>query len=316
MKKLYIFWCFVAASWGLSAQQEVMHTQFMFNRLLYNPASAGTFESGELTALVRNQWIGIEDAPNVQFISYSQPILNNRVGIGGNISRAQFGITRIITFDIAYAYRIAFRRGYLCVGLQPSIRSFYQDWASDKVRPLQALDGAIPTTSGSRIIANVGTGIFYDAPHKWFAGIALPRLIQNNIDVADGVGETSRELRHLNVIGGYKYRVSRDLQLQPQILLKFVANAPLDIDLNCNALLRSKYLGGLTYRTGGDERGTGESLDVILGLQATEKLFVALSYDIGLSRLASYSKGSIELTGRWWFNPPAPETTSNNPIPF
>jgi Type IX secretion system membrane protein PorP/SprF len=95
-----------------------------------------------------------------------------------------------------------------------------------------------------------------------------------------------------------------------------VANAPLDLDINCNMLLRNKYLGGLTYRIGGDVGGLGESIDLILGLQATENLFVALSYDIGLTRLSNYSKGSIELTGRWWFNPPAPETTNSNPIPF
>ena len=72
-----------------------------------------------------------------------------------------------------------------------------------------------------------------------------------------------------------------------------------------SVLLKQKFYGGLSYRLGGDTNGAGESVDVLLGMQATENLFFCLSYDIGLTRLQQYSSGSIEATLRWWFNPPA-----------
>ena len=88
-----------------------------------------------------------------------------------------------------------------------------------------------------------------------------------------------------------------------------MAEARFDADLNVSVLLKDKFYGGLTYRTGGDTNGVGESVDVLLGMQATENLFFCLSYDIGLTRLRKYNSGSVEATLRWWFNPPAPEGT-------
>ena len=38
--------------------------------------------------------------------------------------------------------------------------------------------------------------------------------------------------------------------------------------------------------------------------QKTNNLFFCLSYDIGLTRLQKFNKGSVEATVRWWFNPP------------
>ncbi|MCC7245145.1 MAG: type IX secretion system membrane protein PorP/SprF [Saprospiraceae bacterium] len=302
----------------IGAQQEVMYTQFMFNKMAHNPAYAGSFESPELTAVFRRQWAGLEGSPQTILLSYSQPILRNRVGIGGNLSRTSIGINRMITVDIDYAYRISLDRGVLSIGLQPSIRHFYQNWADPRIKPLQTNDGAIPTDADSKIVANAGVGVYYTG-QNWYAGASMPRLIDNNIDFADASANLSREARHFNAMGGitFKFDVGNNdkLKLTPQTLVKYVKNAPLDVDLNTSAWLNDKYYAGLTYRTGGDTNGAGESVDVLLGLQATPKLFFCLAYDIGFSRLARLSNGSFEFTGRWWFNPPE-GTGTVSPIPY
>jgi type IX secretion system PorP/SprF family membrane protein len=314
MKKRLLLSIIWLLAWAANAQQEVMYTQFMFNKLAHNPAYAGSFESPELTANFRKQWAGIEGSPSTILLSYTQPILNRRVGIGGNLSRTSIGINRLITFDIAYAYRIAFRRGVLGVGLQPSIRHFYQNWLDPRIVAQQPNDGSIPTDVESKILANVGAGIYYTG-QNWYAGAAAPRLIDNNIDFAD-VGQTlSRESRHFNVMGGITFKPNKEVSITPQMLLKYVKNAPLDLDLNGSIWLRDKYYGGLTYRTGGDTNGLGESVDILLGLQATENLFVCLDYGIGLSRLARVSNGTFEICARWWFNPPEGQTVAP-PIPY
>jgi len=308
MKKLYLP-IILIATWQIArAQQEPQYTQFMFNKLAYNPAYAGSFESPTLTAIYRNQWMGLDGAPETQIISYSQRAAGNRVGIGGHIMRNTIGITRTLTFNIDYAYRVPMRRGYLSVGLQPSIRHMYQDWTDPRLNPSQKFDISIPTEPKSKVIANVGVGVFYSG-YKWFAGVASPRLINNSIDFADFGGELSREVRHLNAMGGISFDVSGDLSLTPQALLKYVFNAPFDAEFNMSALFKQKFYGGLTYRVGGDTNGAGESVDALFGIQATENLFLCLSYDIGLTRLRKYNNGSVEATVRWWFNPPAPEGT-------
>ncbi|MCB0542219.1 MAG: type IX secretion system membrane protein PorP/SprF [Saprospiraceae bacterium] len=308
MQKIYlpIICCCLYVT--LQAQQEPQYTQFMFNKLAFNPAYAGSFESPTIMAIYRSQWMGLEGAPETQIISYNQRAARNRVGIGGHLARNTIGITRTLTFNIDYAYRVPLRRGYLSAGVQPSIRHLYQDWTDPRLNASQKFDGAIPTEPKSKIVANVGFGVFYTG-YKWYAGAAAPRLINNSIDFADYGGNLSREVLHLNAMGGLTFDVAEELVITPQVLLKYVANSPFDADINISALFRNKFYGGLTYRTGGDTNGTGESVDALAGIQATENLFFCLSYDIGLTRLRKYNNGSVEAMVRWWFNPPAPDDT-------
>ncbi len=308
MNKLYLPVIFLAAWVSVAAQQEQQYTQFMFNKLAYNPAYAGTFESPTLTAIYRNQWMGIDGAPQTQILSYNQRAAANRLGVGANLVRNTVGISRTITLDVPYSYRIPLRRGVLGIGLQFNIRQLYQNWADPRLNPSQKFDNAIPTDAQNKLLVNFGVGIFYSG-YKWFGGVSLPRIKDNNIDFSDLEGVISREVRHFNAMGGLTFTPTSEVSITPQMLLKYVPGAPFDADLNVSVLLKDKFYGGLTYRTGGDTNGVGESVDVLLGMQATENLFFCLSYDIGLTRLRKYNSGSVEATLRWWFNPPAPEGT-------
>lgn len=315
MKKIYFSLSLLFACSIAKAQQEPQYTQFMFNKLAYNPAYAGTFVSPTLTAIYRKQWMGLDGAPETQIISYNQRAANGRVGIGGNLSRSVIGISRAITLDVPYAYRIPTKRGDLSIGLQFNVRHLYQNWADPRLNPSQQFDNALPTDAQSKVLVNFGVGIFYSAYNKWFVGLALPRIKDNNIDFADLDGVLSREVQHYNAMTGMSFDVDKDLEVTTQFLVKYVPKTPFDADLNVSALFKQKFYGGLSYRTGGDTNGAGESVDVLLGMQTTENLFFCLSYDIGLTRLRRYSSGSLEAVVRWWFNPPAPDNV-NIPDPI
>jgi type IX secretion system PorP/SprF family membrane protein len=279
----------------------------MFNKLAYNPGSAGSFVSPIITAIYRNQWMGIDGAPNVQVLSYSQPLLNERLGIGANLSRSSIGVNRTFTLDLIYAYRIPMRRGHLGIGLQPSVRNFWQNWTDDRLySPTPAgTDVAIPTEPRSKWIVNFGAGLYYSNPDKgWYAGLAVPRIFPNNIDFAENGGVLSREAFHMNAMVGLTFGPSEDFQIIPQLLLKYVQNAPFEAELNTMLGFQQKFYTGLSYRAGGDTNGAGESIDVLAGIQATENLFLCLSYDIGLTRLRKFNNGSIEAVVRWYINPP------------
>lgn len=316
MKKAYFFSTLLLLVCGSArAQQEQMYTQFMFNKLGHNPAYAGSVESPTLLAVYRNQWMGLEGAPNTQLLSYNQSLLDGHVGIGGNLLRNSIGINRTINLDLAYAYRIFFKHGFLGIGVQASMRSFYQNWADPRLITSQPVttDGAIPTGAQSKLMPNFGFGAYYIGFNKhypkerWYFGIAAPRMVSNNIDFADSGGELSREIQHLNAMGGMNFHLTEEATLTPQVLLKYAFGAPFDADINVSLMLYEKYYGGITYRTGGDTKGLGESVDVLLGMQATKNIFFCLSYDIGLTRLRKFNNGSMEVTGRWYFNPPEGE---------
>jgi hypothetical protein len=130
-------------------------------------------------------------------------------------------------------------------------------------------------------------------------------MINNSIDFAIVGTYFSREVQHINAMGGYTFEANEDLDITPQALLRYAIGAPFDAEMNVSALLRKKYHGSLTYRVGGDKNALGESVDVALGMQMTENLFFSLSYDIGLTRLRKFNNGSLEAVARWWFTPPA-----------
>ncbi len=258
MKNCYrVCFLFLMSCGALYAQQEPMYTQFMFAKMLYNPGYAGSFESPTLLAVYRNQWMGMEGAPKTMALSYNQPLLNNRVGLGANIVRNSVGINRTLTVDIAYAYRIALRRGYLGVGLQASMRHLFQDWTDSRLVTTQPItvDGAVPGDAKSKLLPNFGFGVFYTGP-KWFAGFAAPRLVSNNIDFAESGGVLSREKQHLNAMAGVSFDLGEELELTPQVLLKYVNGAPFDADINVMGSYKRKFHLGATYRTGGE--GSGE----------------------------------------------------------
>jgi len=305
MKKLFLSISFLALAFFAAGQQEQMYTQFMFNKLAYNPGYAGSFVSPTLTALYRNQWMGLDGAPKVMGLSYTQPLLNNRVGIGGNISRQTIGINTNLTIDLAYSYRIQLKRGTLGVGLQASMRNIRQNWADARIIAIDLNDPGIPLDPKSKFVPNFGAGVYYNAyTERWYAGIALPRIVSNSIDFSEFGEVLSREVQHINAMGGIKFEATEDLEVTPQVLLRYAIGAPFDAEMNVSALLYKKFYGGLTYRVGGDTNFAGESIDAALGFQVIDKLFFCFSYDIGLTRLRKYNNGSIEATVRWWFNPP------------
>lgn len=317
-KRLLLFPLFLALALSASAQQEQMFTQFMFNKLAYNPGFAGNFVSPTLTAIYRNQWMGLDGAPKAFALSYTQPLLSNRVGIGGNISRQSIGISSMLTFDIAYAYRVQMKRGTLSVGLQASMRNLRQNWADrERIKAIDLNDSGIPTDVKSKFVPNFGAGVYYnDYNDRWYAGIALPRIVSNSIDFADFGEILSREVQHVNAMGGMRFEPNEDLAITPQVLMRYAIGAPFDAELNVSMLLYKKFYGGLTYRVGGDTNFAGESIDAALGFQATDKLFICFSYDIGLTRLRKHHNGSIEAALRWWFNPPDDVTPVKPARPF
>lgn len=313
MKKVYLILFVQSFALAAAAQQEATFSQFMYNKLAYNPGYAGSFESPTLTIHDRHQWVGFDGALNSQRIDYTQPALNRRVGLGAAMSRVEIGITRTITFEASYAYRVAFRRGYLGIGLQAGMRHFLQNWNDPRLEATQGNDNAIPPGAvNNKFLPNFGVGVFYTG-YKFYAGLAVPRLLKNNIDFSDIDEKISEEVPHLNAMAGIDFKPADDIKLTAQTLLRYVKGAPFDADFNLTAGFKGKFYTGATYRTGGD--GLGESFVPSLGIQATDKLFFNLSYDLALSRLRTQQAGTFEVSLRWWFSPPAAGGTTTTAPP-
>jgi type IX secretion system PorP/SprF family membrane protein len=288
-----------------SGQQQRLYTMFMYNKLGLNPAYAGYHAHGCVTGIYRNQWLGLQGAPESQVLSFHTPLGGDRIGFGLNLSRETIGISSQITLDGIYAYKVPLGNGKLSLGAQASIRNMMVDYTDPALRALEdlSLDQGVDLGRDSRWVANFGAGVYYST-HRFYAGISAPRLMNTDIDFEENNLFIAREDRHWYAMTGVVLPLNYDLELMPQVLARYTETAPLSLDINASVIWKQDYTLGLTFRTGGADGDTGESLDLILSARIARGLLLGVSYDFTLSELRRYSNGSVEVVLRYCFGEP------------
>lgn len=300
INRLLILSTFCILSLTAVGQQDEQYTQFMFNKLRFNPAYAGSNGLPCFTAIARSQWIGLEGAPQTQGLTFDFPLLNNRIGVGGNIYRNSIAVSERFTFDGSYAYRVPLGDGIMSMGVQASIRFLSTDFSKvEGTQPVSA-DGAIPPSLQSKFVPNFGLGFYYHTDN-FYLGFSVPRLLETNIDLADDIGIISREVQHFYLMGGTIIGEG-DFKFLPQLLVKYTPTAPLDADINASFIILDKITLGATYRLGGSQsNGIGESIGALFAVDISENFLLGVSYDATLSELRNYQQGSIEAAIRYCF---------------
>jgi type IX secretion system PorP/SprF family membrane protein len=296
MNRLIIVSYIFSFGFLLKGQQEAQFSQPMFNRIYFNPGAVGLEESTVFTAVMRQQWIGINGAPAAQFAGADIPMLNQRLGLGFNITRMSYGISNNLTANALYAYRFKMAGGTLGVGTQVSFRYLENDYSDGNIKATQDrnIDFQIPQGVQSKLYPNFGVGLFYNSP-TFFLGFSIPRLIESNIDFSDRQDFISQESRNFYFNTGYRWEVSEGFGLTPQALVKFTKNSPLDADAYLMADWNKKLFIGAGYSLGGDANSSiGESFTGIIGFTIAKKLQFSISYDYSTSQLRSLNQGSVE----------------------
>jgi type IX secretion system PorP/SprF family membrane protein len=142
---------------------------------------------------------------------------------------------------------------------------------------------------------NFGTGAFAYADN-WYAGIAAPQLLKNAItSYSGGVQKPSYEIQHIFLQGGYIYELNPLIDIKPNALIKYVAAAPLSIDLNVNVYYQKMFGVGLGYRT-------GKSAVAMLECQVHPWFKIAYAYDRMLSSMGTFTGSSHEFMLRYTMN--------------
>jgi type IX secretion system PorP/SprF family membrane protein len=278
---------------NLSAQQEDAFAQFMYYKQAMNPAQTGSSQGINITGLVRNQWIGLSGAPKWQSLLFSMPLLNNRVGVGGNIYRHTVGITQITGLDGSYAYRLPVPRGFLSFGLQTSVRFMQQNFGLvTGTQPIEQ-DESIPVGLQSKYLPNFGAGVYYESKRA-YVGLSVPRLLRSNIDFSDKGQLITRETQHYYFMAGATIPLGEAWELNPQTLWRYLPNAPFDADINLSAIFKKKISGGLSYRIG------SETAIVSTGLQMGDHLHLGMAFEASFSDIQKYNNGTAEVIIRYF----------------
>jgi type IX secretion system PorP/SprF family membrane protein len=304
-------------SGSLFAQQQPLHTMFMFNKLLVNPAYAGYHEHPCASAIVREQWLGFVGAPKTQSLSFHAPLSSQRIGIGFNLEHRSIGVSGSTTFDAIYDYRIPMGNGTLSLGVQGSARVLNVDYSDPSVKVIQDIniDPGVEAISDSKFLANVGAGVYYNTP-TFYAGISSPRLMASDIDFEVNNLFTAKEQAHFYFMTGVAIPLDHRLSFVPQVMVRYTEAAPVSVDLNLSMRWWEDHSIGVSFRKGGEGDELLESIDLIASAKILRGLRIGAAYDFTMSELQRYSDGSIEVMLMYCFGEAAKPATFVNPRYF
>lgn len=276
----------------VKAQQEPMYSQYMFNLLNVNPAYAGTRMVDNITALYRQQWVGINKAPRTGTISWDRRADGSNMGYGMQLYNDRLGIENTTGFQAFYSYGIPFENSTLSFGVSGGILNYRaaltESELYDPNDPLfqEDVNGWLPTA---------GFGILYYGDN-WYLSLSVPALLKTKIDnpLYKGITGLGAD-NHYFFSGGYVFPMTETFKLKPSFMVQAVRGASLSYDLNVNGWFDDVLSAGLSYRIN----------DAIVGmveLQVTPQIRIGYAYDYTISKLSSYNHGTHELMLRYEFS--------------
>ena len=296
MKKTSLLFVLIFTVGMLHGQQIPQLTQFMINDYAINPAIAGMNDYYQIKTSVRNQWVGIEDAPKTTLLSiYGKS--NERVGLGGLVFNDQVGPTSRAGANLTYAYHINLsQRIKLSLALSGGFTQFKIDKENWNIS-----NPDDPLMNGGEIVnlvpdATFGFNIYNE--DNWYFGASVPQLLNSELiltDDNDNVTLDANLARHINVMGLYNVELNYYWDIQPSILFKSVLDQS-QLDIGLKTIYNDNLWIGMDYRNNGD-------ISALLGFFIQDRYIVGYSYDIPNTEISSYTSGSHEFMFGITFRP-------------
>ena len=314
------------------AQQESQFSQYMLNRLSYNPGYAGSTGSICASLMYRNQCLGVKPdspAPGIAagstpvdyLFSFDTPLKFLHGGIGLYAQMDQIGYRSTLSAAVDYAFRIYWGPGNLAAGIEASIADQSLDYSNlvgstdlsgNYNDPVSS--SSDPFLNGDKdskdMLFDLSTGLYYQVPGAYYVGVSVKNLLASKSDVLHWANA-----RNLYVMGGFEYVLPSNpsFKLKPSMLIKCADFSTLQVEASCLLDYQNLLWGGVSYRF--------QDAFVFMGGLNWKKLRVGLSYDLTASRLGVYkqglSAGSLELYLRYCFKiiiPPKPPTVYRNTL--
>jgi type IX secretion system PorP/SprF family membrane protein len=288
-KSVFLVMLSLALNFTSFAQQQTMYSNYVLNGFAINPAIAGSDELAPLQLSVRQQWVGIDQAPQTQFLSGHTSLGRNQVyGAGGLLYHDAFGPISRTGITGAFSYRFkAFGSTILSFGL--SFSAFQFSFDNSDVNIIDNNDQVFTGNRETSIVPDANFGI-YLYNNKYFVSLSSTQLLQLPMDLGSNV-EVNKSIRHYYLYGGYKFKLNENFDLEPSLMFKITEQTPFQIDINLKAYFQKKYWLAVSYRH-------QDAIIGMLGLKI-DRYSIAYAYDYNTSLLHTINSGSHELVLRF-----------------
>ncbi len=292
---LTLFFLLLCVANKLHAQQDPQYSQYMFNTLVINPAYAGYKETLNLSGIYRNQWTGVDGAPQTQTLVLDGSFFNDKVGLALGVVNDKSGLIGKFSTYLNYAYKIPIaNEGILAFGIAAGFSQNSYDAAKATYEQIQNpgfLEGKY-----NYIDPDARFGVYFST-NRFYAGLSATNLISSFLSDDDKARRTIiSQANHFFITAGYLFDINDFLKCKPSILIKEDTKGPTGIDGNLNFLIADKFWIGGAYRSNvkvfgntdfiGDTRGSG-LVGLIQFVGSTWN--VGYSYDYSVSSIKSFN---------------------------
>ena len=291
MKKIGILMMvLMAVGLIVKAQQDPQFSQNMFNHMTVNPAFAGQQNRWVVSGIYRNQWQGMEGAPETYALNVDGALRIGKTngGVGLNMLSDKLGLQTTLQLMLNYSYQQTLRLGVLSVGIKLGVlnEKLGADYYFPEGEDYEPNDPALNKEEMSKMLFDMGMGAFLTGK-SYYAGISVSRV--GGAAQTKGVTGEFFFAPHLYLTGGYTFHLSPLWDLQPSAFVKtdFVSS---QYSVNTSAVYKQSYWGGISYRY-------EEALIFMGGLEMKNGIMIGYSYDLNVAKnIGRYTGGSHEVT--------------------
>ncbi len=271
---------------NVSAQQDAIYSQYMFNPFMINPAYAGSRDALSGVLLFRQQWVGIDGAPATQTFSVHSPVGKTKLAGGLNVVNDAIGPTRNSGVFLTGAYHLKLAKGKLAFGLRGGIYNSRLD--NSKLIYNNTSDKFNTQNTVSTIIPSFDAGLYYYT-RNFYLGLSATHLTQTHFEYSNYPTGTNLFMkRHYMFAGGYAAEISKKVVFKPSVLVKYVEGAPINFDINASFLFNKVFWLGGSYRS-------GNGITFISEFYITDWFRIGYSYDLVLNKLKKFTLGTHEI---------------------
>lgn len=290
MKTIFKIILFILITSVLHAQQIVMFNHYFYKPMINNPAYTGIDNAPNLMLVNHTQWTGFKGGPQYNILSFDGRFINKNTGLGVTIISDKKGINSRVGGNFSYSYQVHFKNKiYLQLGLSAGVIKQSIDYSKAIIESQNDPSLFSNTQSKTSFDANVGLAFIYK---DFDFGFAVPQIANNKISYISNNDTRTFYTQSRHYMGSLKYKFllskAKEVSITPQVLMRYLPNAPIQYDVNTKIDWQNKVWLGATYK---NNYAVGLNAGVVLYKRFT----IGYSYDYVIGNLNKYAGLSHEI---------------------
>ncbi len=290
MKKHYILLSFLGlTALTATAQQTVRFSNYLFNKMIINPAAAGSNDYIEILGSYKKQWVGFNGSPQTSFLSVDGSTFDRRIGLGLQVVNDKTGALNQTGVIGNLASRVQLEENkWLSIGF--STGWFRNTLNGNQLTYPDPNEIAIPNATSSIDLIDFKLGVYYKDLQN-FGGISMFNIFKPKLNYTGANRMYEGVLsRHVYLFAGRIMPINENFFVIPSVLYKVSGNNTDQNQLDINAKLSYKGVValGASYRN-------NESAGMFMEYIHNNVLRFAYAFDFNTNGLQNYQKGSHEI---------------------